>query len=164
MSSAPYDLSISAARTGALFASPLQRSDEPSARQIRQAIATAIGAHGVRGCAAHVAQAYGEHPETALTRMRWALTAVASAFGGSRAEPTHAPYLATTPCPAPPVPPHELPPGVPRHATDPLTVIGHGPGCERVGDAHRCSHTSSVSPAARVHHPDMRTEYRNPTT
>ena len=67
MSSAPYDLSISAARTGALFASPLQRSDEPSARQIRQAIATAIGAHGVRGCAAHVAQAYSEHPETALT-------------------------------------------------------------------------------------------------
>ena len=59
MSSAPYDLSISAARTGALFASLLQRSDEPSARQIRQAIATAIGAHGVRGCAAHVAQAFG---------------------------------------------------------------------------------------------------------
>jgi hypothetical protein len=124
MSSAPYDLSISAARTGALFASPLQRSDEPSARQIRQAIATAIG---VRGCAAHVAQAYGEHPETALTRMRWALLAVASAFGGSRAEPTTPPYLATTPCPAPPVP-HEPPPGVPRHATRPLTATGHGPG------------------------------------
>jgi hypothetical protein len=91
MSSAPYDLSISAARAGGLFASPLQRSDEPSARQVRHAIATAIGAHGVRGCAARVAQAYGEHPETALTRMRWALTAVASAFGGSPAEPAHAP-------------------------------------------------------------------------
>ena len=76
MPSAPYDLSISAARAGALFASPLQRSGEPSARQVRQAIATATGLHGVRGCAARVAQAYGEHPETALTRMRWALTAV----------------------------------------------------------------------------------------
>jgi len=43
MSSAPYDLSISASRTSALFASPLQHSDEPSARQIRQVIATAIG-------------------------------------------------------------------------------------------------------------------------
>lgn len=86
MPSAPYDLSISAARAGALFASPLQRSDEPSARQVRQAIATATGVHGVRGCAARVAQAYGEHPETALTRMRWALTAVASAFGDSPAE------------------------------------------------------------------------------
>jgi len=43
MSSAPYDLSISAARAGALFASPLQRSDEPIASQVRQAIAAAIG-------------------------------------------------------------------------------------------------------------------------
>jgi hypothetical protein len=66
MPSAPYDLSISAARAGALSASPLQRSDEPSARQVRRAIATAIGVR-VRGCPARVAQAYGEHPETALS-------------------------------------------------------------------------------------------------
>ena len=100
MSSAPFDLSISAARAGALFASPLQRCDEPSAGQVRRAIAPAIGVHGVRGCAAQVAQAYGEHPETAHTRMRWALTAVASAFGGSRAEPAHAPAPGhyTVPC------------------------------------------------------------------
>jgi hypothetical protein len=91
MPSAPSDLSISAARAGALFASPLQRSEEPSTRQVRRAIATAIGAHGMRGCAARVAQAYGEHPETAPTRMRWALTAAASAFGGSPAAPAHAP-------------------------------------------------------------------------
>jgi hypothetical protein len=91
MPSALHHLSISAARADALFASPLQRSDEPSARQVRQAIATAIGMHGARGCAARVAQAYGEHPETALTRMRWALTAAASAFGGSPAAPAHAP-------------------------------------------------------------------------
>jgi hypothetical protein len=91
MPSAPYHLSISAARASALFASPRQRSDEPNASQIRQAIATAIGAHGVRGCAARVAQTYGEHPETALTRMRWALTAAASAFGGSPAAAAHAP-------------------------------------------------------------------------
>jgi hypothetical protein len=69
MPSAPHHLSISAARAGALFASPLQRCDEPSARQVRQAIATAIAAYGVRCCAARVAQGYGEHPETALTRM-----------------------------------------------------------------------------------------------
>ena len=48
MSSAPYDLSISAARAGALFASPLQRSDEPSASQVRRAIAAAgVPAAGV---------------------------------------------------------------------------------------------------------------------
>jgi hypothetical protein len=72
-------------------ASPLQRSDEPSTRQVRQAIATAIAAYGVPGCAARVAQDYGEHPETALTRMRWALTAAVSASGGSQAEPARAP-------------------------------------------------------------------------
>jgi hypothetical protein len=49
MPSAPYDLSISAAQADALFASPLQRSDEPSAPQVRQAIATALAAYGVRG-------------------------------------------------------------------------------------------------------------------
>jgi hypothetical protein len=90
MPSTPDDLSISAARTDALFASPLQRSDEPSAQQVRQAIAAAIAAHGVRGCAARVAQDYGDHPGTALARMRWALTAAASAFGGSQAERAHA--------------------------------------------------------------------------
>ena len=100
MPPAPHDPSISAARAGALFASPLQRSDEPSGSQVRQAIATAIGVHGMQGCAARVAQAYGEHPETALTRMRWALTAAASSFGGSPAAPAHAPAPghSTVPC------------------------------------------------------------------
>ena len=100
MPSAPYDLSISAAQADALFASPLQRSDEPSASQVRRAIATAIGVHGVRGCAARVAQAYGDRPETALTRMRWALTAEAIAFGGSPAGPARAPAPghSTVPC------------------------------------------------------------------
>ena len=97
MLSAPYHLSISAARAGALFASPLQRCDEPSARQVRQAIATAISVHGVRGCAARIAHAYGDHPETARTRMRWALTAAASAFAGSPAAPAPAPGHSTMP-------------------------------------------------------------------
>ena len=87
MPSVPYQLSISGARADALFASPLQRSCAPSAGQVRQAIGTAIGAYGAGGCAARVAQAYGEHPDTALARMRWALAAVASAFGGSHPEP-----------------------------------------------------------------------------
>jgi hypothetical protein len=86
MSSAPCDLSISGARADALFASALQRSDEPSARQVRQAATAAIGVFGALGCAARVAQAYGEHPEIAVTRMRWARTAVADAFGGSQSE------------------------------------------------------------------------------
>ena len=61
----------------ALFASALQRSDRPSPGQVRQAIAAAVARYGDSGCAALVAQAFGEYPETSVTRMRWARTMVA---------------------------------------------------------------------------------------
>ena len=61
---------ISAARAGALFVSALQPSEEPSARQARQAIAAALGQFGHRGCAEQVAQEFGEHPDLAAARMR----------------------------------------------------------------------------------------------
>ena len=82
MSSVPCDLGAGTPGTGtsradALFASALQRSDEPSPGQVRQAIATAVAAYGGPACAARVAQAFGEHPETAVTRMRWVRTMVA---------------------------------------------------------------------------------------
>jgi hypothetical protein len=83
MRSAVLDLGISAVRADALFASALQRSDEPTAGQVQQAIAAAIGCLGDLGCAARVAQAFGEDPETAVTRMRWARAEVAGAFGGA---------------------------------------------------------------------------------
>jgi hypothetical protein len=83
MRSAPYELSPGSAWADALFASALQRSDDPSAAQVRLAIAAVPGTLGSAGCAARVAQEYGEHPELAAARMRWARTAVAGAFGGS---------------------------------------------------------------------------------
>jgi hypothetical protein len=79
MRSTTYHLSISTARADALFVSALQRSQEPSAAQIRQAIAAAIREFGAQGCAARVAQAYGDHPETAVPRMRWARAMVSGA-------------------------------------------------------------------------------------
>jgi hypothetical protein len=85
MRSATYDLTISTARADALFASSLQRSDQPTVAQIHGAIAAALAAFGIRGCAAQVAQAYGEHPETAVPRMRWARATVARASDGVRA-------------------------------------------------------------------------------
>jgi hypothetical protein len=91
MRSAAYHLDISNARADALFASALQRSDEPSAAQVHQAVATAVRAFGTRGCAALVAQAYGERPETAVLRMRWARATVTRAFGAARPEPAHSP-------------------------------------------------------------------------
>ena len=78
MRSTTHHLSISTVRADALFVSALQRSEEPSATQVRQAIAAAIREFGAQGCAARVAQAYGEHPETAAPRMRWAREVVAA--------------------------------------------------------------------------------------
>jgi hypothetical protein len=86
MRSATYDLTISTVRADALFASAVQRSDQPTANQVRQAIAAALATFGGRGCAARVAQAYGEHPETAVLRMRWARATVAG-VSGTRPEP-----------------------------------------------------------------------------
>lgn len=64
----------------ALFASPLQPSAEPTAVQVRGAVLAAILDHGSDGCAALLAQAYGDHPELAAERMRWSLHAVHAAF------------------------------------------------------------------------------------
>jgi hypothetical protein len=88
---------LATARADALFASTLQRSDQPSRRQARRAIATALGAYGPRGCAARVAQAYGEHPETAASRMRWARIAAADAYGAPRPRPARTPRPDTMP-------------------------------------------------------------------
>jgi hypothetical protein len=106
MWSAPYDLSIDTARADALFASALQISDKPSAVQVKQAIDTAASTLGDLGCAARVAQEFGEHPETAVTRMRWAREEVACVFGGSSPDPGYAPRHAR---PAGACPPPRLP-------------------------------------------------------
>jgi hypothetical protein len=65
-------LSIRAVRADALFASALQHSDEPTASQVQQAVAAAVRAFGSRGCIGRVAQEFGDHPEVAVARMRWA--------------------------------------------------------------------------------------------
>jgi hypothetical protein len=70
--------SVHALQADALFASALQRSDELSLSQIRRAVAAALRGYGAAGCAGRVAQEFGDHPETAAVRMRWARTAVAA--------------------------------------------------------------------------------------
>jgi hypothetical protein len=80
-----YQRTIRAVWADALFVSVVQRSDEPSGDQVRKAIAAAVRAYGDRGCAERVAQEFGDHPETAVSRMRWARAAVDEAFG--RPEP-----------------------------------------------------------------------------
>src|SRR5690348_414866 len=75
-----YHPAASAVRADALFASVLQRSDNPSAGQVRKAIAAAVRAYGGRGCAQRVAQEFGDHPEAAVARMRWARAVAGEVF------------------------------------------------------------------------------------
>jgi hypothetical protein len=61
-------------RAEALFASCLQPSDQPSSAQVAAAIRASVAVYGGEcGCAAALAAEYGDHPETAVRRMRWAL-------------------------------------------------------------------------------------------
>ena len=76
-------------RAQALFASCLQPSDHPTPTQVSAAIHDSLRGHGgVTGCACVVATEYGDHPDTAAARMRWALAAVTGA--GSRGYPVAA--------------------------------------------------------------------------
>ena len=59
------------ARCTALFASGLQRSDAPTSDTVVEAVRLTVRQFGVRGCAAQMAQEFGDHPEAAIDRMRW---------------------------------------------------------------------------------------------
>jgi hypothetical protein len=92
-------LSISEVRADALFVSTVQRSDLPSTGQVRQAVAAAVRQFGGRGCLGLVAQEFGEHPELAAARMRWALRLTAGAFGEpAEPEPARTAVPAGTAC------------------------------------------------------------------
>ena len=86
MEPAVHHPSMRAVWADALFVSALQRCDQPSAGQVQQAVATAVSAFGPRGCAERVAQEFGDHPETAVTRMRWARQLAAEAINGREQE------------------------------------------------------------------------------
>ena len=79
--------SAGAVRADAVFASDLQRRDDPSAGQVRQAVGAAIRAFGCSGCAGRVAQEFGDHPDTAMIRMRWARSVAREAFADPVPEP-----------------------------------------------------------------------------
>jgi hypothetical protein len=70
-------------RTEALFASDVQRSQHPTPESIRAAVTAMVNRLGVSGCAALVAQEFGEHPDCAPGRMRWARHAVRDAFNAA---------------------------------------------------------------------------------
>jgi len=82
-------VNINAVRSEALFVSALQRSDNPGASQVQQAVARAVRELGSRGCAARVAQEFGDHPANAVMRMRWARQVVDEVFGTTRRTAAH---------------------------------------------------------------------------
>lgn len=62
-----------------LFASALQRSDDPSPELIRAVLRASTNCDR-ENCVACVAQEAGDHPEEYATRMRWALDTVLTVF------------------------------------------------------------------------------------
>jgi len=73
--------SLIAARAAALFTSDISASSRPTPVEVDHAIGRALARYGgIGGCAAEVAFAYGDHPDTAAPRMRWARRVVESVF------------------------------------------------------------------------------------
>jgi hypothetical protein len=70
-------LNLNDARCEALFASGLQRSQHPTAEAAAEAVSRAVRQFGIRGCASQMAQEFGDHPQAAAERMRWARLVVA---------------------------------------------------------------------------------------
>jgi len=78
-------LNVNDARCVALFASGLQRSDAlaPDALApdvLAGVISRTVRQFGIAGCAARMAQEFGDHPEAAADRMRWVRQVVGAVF------------------------------------------------------------------------------------
>ena len=71
---------LESVRAEALFVSNVQASDLPTVDDVRRAVAASLREFRIRGCAARVAGEFGDHPETAVRRMRWALDVVRNAY------------------------------------------------------------------------------------
>ena len=59
-------------RAEAVFVSHLQASDPIDVEVVEDTVDTLLRRDGAAGCAAGMAYEFGEHPDTAARRMRWA--------------------------------------------------------------------------------------------
>jgi hypothetical protein len=72
---------LTVARARALFASGLATGSKPCPAEVDDEIRRAVQGHGgSRGCTLALAGAYGDHPEAAAPRMRWALDVVRATY------------------------------------------------------------------------------------
>jgi hypothetical protein len=76
-----------AVRAEALFASTLQSRGPASPEQVRRAVATTLRRLGIRGCAAQMAGEFGDHPDTAVARMSWALATINTVYPATSVTP-----------------------------------------------------------------------------
>ena len=67
-------------RAEALFVSTLEPSGSPSSEQVRRVVATTLRRLGIGGCAARAAAEFGDHPDTAVARMCWALATIRAVY------------------------------------------------------------------------------------
>ena len=81
---APARLNVDDAQHYALFASSLQRSDVPGADVVAAAIGATLRQFGTRGCVGRMAQEFGDHPDAAAERMRWARSLLSCPQGDHR--------------------------------------------------------------------------------
>jgi hypothetical protein len=77
---------MTGARCRALFCSTLQPSDAPTGGMVAAAISRAVQRFGIGGCADRMAQEFGDHPEVAVTRMRWVRQLIAQGPATGRQE------------------------------------------------------------------------------
>jgi hypothetical protein len=64
----------------ALFACDLQPSEQPTPLEVRRAVTATLCRYGRRWCAGRMAEEFGDHPETAVRRMAWAVRTVRECY------------------------------------------------------------------------------------
>jgi hypothetical protein len=69
-----------AVRAEALFVWSLQSTERPLAAEVPDVVTATLRRLGMRGCAALVATEFGDYPETAVSRMSWALATVRAVY------------------------------------------------------------------------------------
>jgi hypothetical protein len=84
---------LEAVRAEALFVSARQSAGPAPPHLVRRVVATTLRRLGIRGCAAQMAGEFGDHPDTAVARMSWALATIRTAYP--------APSTAASPAPRP---------------------------------------------------------------
>jgi hypothetical protein len=98
---------MTTARAEALFASTLLTGSRPGLQEATTMINAAVRRYrGVRGCAAEMAGAFGDCPEAAVRRMRWACEialTLCEPVARTTRRPSH-----TKPASAPPGPAGEM--------------------------------------------------------